>query len=89
MSGPLMMIGGYFQAIGDAGRAAALGLAKPYLFTLPLIALLTAMFGESGLWYAMPMAELLLLALTLLILRQAARRHGLQWGLFAASVSHP
>ena len=49
VSGPLMMIGGYFQAIGDARRAAALGLTKPYLFTLPLIALLTSTFGESGL----------------------------------------
>lgn len=72
VSGPLMMIGGYFQAIGDARRAAALGLTKPYLFTLPLIALLTSTFGESGLWYAMPAAELLLLLLTLLVLRQAA-----------------
>lgn len=89
VSGPLMMIGGYFQAIGDAGRAATLGLAKPYLFNLPLIVLLTAVFGESGLWYAMPMAELLLLALTLLILQQAARHHGAQWGLFATSAPAP
>ncbi|MGD9481412.1 MATE family efflux transporter [Shinella sp. G-2] len=83
LSGPLMVIGGYFQATGDARRAAVLGLAKPYLFTLPLVAGLTARLGEGGLWYAMPAADLLLFALTLAVLRQTARRHGLRWRLFA------
>ncbi len=67
-SGPLMMIGGYFQAIGDAGRAAVLGLAKPYLFTVPLIVLLAALFGEHGLWFATPIAEILLFGVACLVL---------------------
>ena len=36
LAGPLMMIATYFQAIGDAGRAALLGLSKPFLFGIPL-----------------------------------------------------
>jgi hypothetical protein len=32
--GPMMMIGCYFQAIGDAPRAALLGLSRTYLFAL-------------------------------------------------------
>jgi Na+-driven multidrug efflux pump len=32
--GPMMMIGCYFQAIGDAPRAALLGLSRTYLFRL-------------------------------------------------------
>lgn len=74
VSGPLMVIAGSFQAIGDAKRAALLSLAKPYLFTMPLVLALTTLFGESGIWFAMPAADALLLALTAITLRQATRR---------------
>jgi len=68
VSGPLMMIGGYFQAIGDAGRAAVLGLSKPYLFTMPLVIVLALTFGESGIWFATPIAEFLLFGVTMGVL---------------------
>ena len=48
LSGPLMMIAMHFQAIGDAGRAAILGLTKPYVFAIPLTFLLPLQFGEIG-----------------------------------------
>ncbi|MFK0273387.1 MATE family efflux transporter [Ensifer sp. NPDC090286] len=73
-SGPLIMLGSYFQAIGDAGRAAILGLAKPYLFTMPLVALYASTFGEPGIWFATPTAEALLLAVALLVLWRASRQ---------------
>ncbi|MGO4619710.1 MATE family efflux transporter [Ensifer sp. 2YAB10] len=76
LSGPLIMLGSYFQAIGDAGRAAVLGLAKPYLFTMPLVAFYASTFGEPGIWFATPTAEALLLAVAMLVLWQAARRRG-------------
>ena len=69
-SGPLIMLGSYFQAIGDAGRAAILGLSKPYLFTMPLVALYASTFGEPGIWFATPTAEALLLAVAMLVLWQ-------------------
>ncbi len=75
-SGPLIMLGSYFQAIGDAGRAAVLGLAKPYLFTMPLVAFYASTFGEPGIWFATPTAEALLLAVAMLVLWQAARQRG-------------
>ncbi len=74
VSGPLMVIAGSFQAIGDAKRAALLSLAKPYLFTMPLVLALTMLFGEGGIWFAMPAADGLLLVLTAITLRQATRR---------------
>lgn len=74
VSGPLMVIAGSFQAIGDAKRAALLSLTKPYLFTTPLVLALTTLFGESGIWFAMPAADALLLALTAITLRQATWR---------------
>jgi len=35
--GPLMMIATYFQAIGSAGKAAILGLTKPYAIAIPFV----------------------------------------------------
>lgn len=73
-SGPLIMLGSYFQAIGDAGRAAILGLSKPYLFTMPLVTLYASRFGEQGIWLATPSAEALLLVVAMLVLWQASRQ---------------
>ncbi|MCM5681385.1 MATE family efflux transporter [Schlegelella sp. S2-27] len=84
-AGPLMMIASYFQAIGDAGRAAILSLSKPYLFAMPLTFAFAFAFGEEGIWMAGPAAEILLLALTAIVLGQAARREELRWGLFKAT----
>lgn len=84
-AGPLVMIATYFQAIGDAGRAAILALSKPYLFAIPLIFLLSFAFGEQGIWMAGPTAELLLLGLAAVVLAARAQREELRWGLFKAA----
>lgn len=83
VTGPLMMVSAHFQAIGDAPRAALLGLAKPYLFVLPLTFALPLTFGEAAIWWASPGAEALLLGLTGLVLWRGARRGSLRWGLFS------
>lgn len=82
VSGPLMMIATHFQAIGDARRAALLGLSKPFLFAIPLTFLLSARIGEVGIWTAGPVAEGCLLVLTAAILLHRSRGHALKWGLF-------
>ncbi len=74
--GPVMMIAAYFQAIGDAGRAALLSLAKTYLFAIPLTLTLPLAAGETGVWAAAPLAELLMLGLTIIVLIQARRGSG-------------
>lgn len=83
-SGPLLVIGIYFQAIGDAGRAAIMELAKPYLFTVPLVLGLASSLGEHGIWFATPVAEAMLLVLAAAVLGLAARRKNMGWGLFLA-----
>ncbi len=83
LTGPLMMIGAHFQAIGDAPRAAILGLAKPYLFAIPLTFALPLAFGGDAIWWAGPMAEASLLTLTIMVLFRNARRTDLRFGLFA------
>lgn len=84
-AGPLMLVSMHFQAIGDAGRAAVLGLSKPYLFAIPLTFLLAAMQGETGIWVASPAAELMLFALTIIVLSRTSRVNALKWGLFQAA----
>ena len=81
-AGPLMMIGSYFQAIGDAGRAAILGLSKPYFFAMPLTFTFATSIGEHGIWIASPVSEALLCVLTAAVLFQTARKTSLKWGLF-------
>tara|TARA_R110002153_G_scaffold55112_1_gene153189 strand:+ start:7339 stop:8778 length:1440 start_codon:yes stop_codon:yes gene_type:complete len=80
--GPLMIIGTYFQAIGDAARASILGLSRTYLFALPLTFLLPFVFGEMGIWYAGIVAELLVLSLTIAVLNRRMRHGGQSWGLW-------
>jgi len=82
LAGPLMMLAMHFQAIGDASRAAILGLSKSYLFAIPLTFLLAGLLGEPGIWLAAPVAECLLLGLTAAILMQLSRKRSLRWGLF-------
>ncbi|WP_434053237.1 MAG: MATE family efflux transporter [Roseibium sp.] len=86
-AGPLFVIGGYFQALGDAKRAALISLIKPYFFFLPLLFLLPFYFGEVGIWLAGPAAEGLLLLLVAAILHSTARKSDARWGLFLAN--HP
>jgi putative MATE family efflux protein len=85
LAGPLMMLSTYFQAIGDASRAAVLGLAKSYAFALPLTFALPLIFGEPGIWMVGPMAEIGLLVLSAVVLFERARRTSLRWGLFQAA----
>jgi Na+-driven multidrug efflux pump len=84
VAGPLFMVATYFQALGDAGRAALLSLAKPYAFFLPLVFVMPVYFGEGGIWLSSPLAELMLLVVTLALLTVTARRSSARWGLFRA-----
>lgn len=83
LAGPLMMVSSYFQAIGDASRAALLGLSKPFLFAIPLTFVLAMSIGEYGIWLAAPVSELLLLLLVGLVLLLNSR------GPFVLGVFHP
>lgn len=74
--GPLVLLPGFFQAVGDAKRAALLGLTKIYLISLPLILILPSYFGEMGIWYAAPLAEIGALTLSLLVLGNILKQKG-------------
>jgi putative MATE family efflux protein len=80
--GPLMMITMLFQAMGDAKRAAILGVMKTYFFTIPLIFLLPFSFSEVGIWIASPSAEVLGWLLAIYVLIQRYRNESRSFGLF-------
>jgi len=54
----------YFQSIGKAGIALFLGSARQILFLVPLILILPNFFGLDGIWYSVPLADLLATAST-------------------------
>lgn len=85
ITGPVMMITFYYQAIGDATRSAIVGLTRMYLFTIPLTFILPVFFGEMGIWLSGPVASVMQIALTAIVLFQAQKARGLRWGLFRAS----
>lgn len=82
LMGPLMMVATYFQAIGSMGKAAILGLTKAYAFAIPLTFLLPVWIGEIGIWLAGPLAEVMLLGLTVVVLWGVAQNKQLKWGIF-------
>lgn len=88
LMGPLMMLAIHFQAIGSAGKAALLGLTKPFAFAIPLTLVLPIWFGEPGIWYAGPVAEVMLAGLTAAVLWRAARDSALKWGVFHRGAEH-
>ncbi|MBB6466225.1 putative MATE family efflux protein [Aminobacter lissarensis] len=87
LAGPVMMLSGYFQAIGDARRALLLSVARTYLFAIPLTIGLPYMLGERGIWLASPMAELLMVLVVSALLLHARARTGFAWGLFRAKAA--
>lgn len=78
--GPMMMIASYLQSIGDAKRSALLSVARTYLFAIPLTFILPFFMGETGIWAALPVADLMLVLTTVVILSR--RGGGLRQGLF-------
>ena len=81
-AGPMMMIANYFQSLGDVRRSALLSLARTYLFAVPLTFVLPMFWGMDGIWFALPIADVLLVTVTAFLL--ISRSKNLKWGLFKA-----
>lgn len=65
--GPVMMAASYSQAMGSARQAAILSLGRAYLFAIPLTLALPHIWGETGVWVAAPIADILMLMLSMLV----------------------
>lgn len=73
-----MVTSNFFQSIGMAGKAIFLSLTRQLLFLLPCIVILPSFFGENGVWYSMPISDLVasvVAAVMLLLQFRAFKRH--------------
>lgn len=84
ISAPMVVLAGYYQALGHARMAGILSLAKPYLILVPLIFALPVYFSENGIWFATPVGDLIMLVVTGLALSRFARRSGARFGVLFA-----
>lgn len=87
LSAPLMILAGYYQALGMAGSAATLNLARTYVIGVPLLALLPMAAGELGIWIAYPIGDIVMLAVVAGLLAWNVRRHRLVWGIFHGRIA--
>jgi Na+-driven multidrug efflux pump len=76
-----VILSGYFQSIGEAGRAGILGLGRTYLFSIPLLFVLPHVFGEPGIWMAAPAADIAMIGLIAVVLAVNAAKRGWRFGL--------
>ncbi len=79
---PVMVLAGYFQAIGKAVSAGVMSLGRTYFFNIPLIFLLPFLFGSQGIWMAAPSSDIAMLGLVAAVLWFHGRRSGARWGVF-------
>lgn len=54
----------YFQAVGQAGKAAFLSMSRQVILLIPLILILPQFYGLAGVWAASPIADLVSALLT-------------------------
>lgn len=68
----------FFQYIGKPNKAIVLSLTRQMLFLVPLLAFLPGMFGHTGVWMSMPIADVLstLLAAVLIVAQVRKLRSG-------------
>lgn len=66
-----MVTSNFFQSIGMAGKAIFLSLTRQMLILLPCLLILPHFFGAAGVWYSMPVSDVLasLIALVMLVIQ--------------------
>nr|WP_272213944.1 MATE family efflux transporter [Marinicella sp. W31]MDC2879888.1 MATE family efflux transporter [Marinicella sp. W31] len=79
---PVMVLSGYFQAIGKALGAGVMSLGRTYLFNIPLIFSLPFLFGRQGIWMAAPTSDVAMLVLVAAVLWHHRAKTGARWGMF-------
>lgn len=65
-----MVTSSFFQSIGKAWISIFLSLSRQVLLLIPLVIILPHYFGLNGVWYSMPLSDLVSSLLTVLVLRK-------------------
>jgi len=77
--GPMLIVSNYFQSVGEVRTSALLALSRTYLFAIPLAFALPLFIGANGIWLATPVADVMLVVVTAIVLKFRAGTK--QWGL--------
>ena len=72
-SGPVLVLGLYFQAIGQPARAALLTMVKPLILLPVLVTIAAAMLGADAIWFAYPFADGVAAVIAILVLAVALK----------------
>ncbi|KQV11855.1 MATE family efflux transporter [Rhizobium sp. Root1203] len=75
-SGPILVLGLYFQAIGQSARAALLTMIKPFILLPVLVTVTATMLGADAIWFAYPLADGVAAIIATLVLAAAVRAQG-------------
>jgi Na+-driven multidrug efflux pump len=76
LSGPVLVLGLFFQAIGQPGRAALLTMIKPFVLLPVLVAATAAVLGADAIWFAFPLADGVTAIIAMLALAGALKHRG-------------
>lgn len=68
-----MVASNFFQSIGIPGKAIFMSLSRQVLFLLPSLLILPGFFGVNGVWYSLPVADILASIITAYLLFQHYR----------------
>lgn len=69
-----MVVSTFFQSIGMAGKAIFMSLSRQLLFLLPCLIILPRIFGLNGIWYSMPVSDLIASVIAAFMLVQQFRK---------------
>ena len=58
----------FFQSIGKVNRSIFLSLTRQVLMLIPLLIILPRFFGAEGVWYSMPISDVVAAMLTVVTL---------------------
>jgi Na+-driven multidrug efflux pump len=69
LAGVQMVATNFFQSINMVNKAIFLSLTRQVLFLIPLLLILPHFMGEDGVWYSIPIADLISGILAIVLLR--------------------
>jgi Na+-driven multidrug efflux pump len=58
----------FFQSIGKVNRSIFLSLTRQVLMLIPLLVILPRYYGVNGVWYSMPISDMVAAILTVITL---------------------
>ena len=69
LAGVQMVATNFFQSVGKVNKAIFLSLTRQVLFLIPLLLILPTFMGEDGVWYSIPIADLVSGTLAIMLLK--------------------